>query len=66
MLTLYTTLASTLVVTRNRTEERLRRRGEHGDISLQWVIFAVAALLVATAVAGAIKLAVDNRIINIK
>ena len=45
-----------------RARWRAARRGDTGATAIEWAIFALMALLVAGLVAGAITLAINNRL----
>jgi len=45
-----------------RARWRTARRGDTGATAIEWAIFALMALLVAGLVAGAITLAINNRL----
>jgi hypothetical protein len=57
-------LLALLDIARLRTKEAAR--GDDGATAIEWAIFAILALTIGGLVAGAITLAVNNRIPTIK
>lgn len=67
MIKLYATLSAVLTTLLIAEQDRLRhRRDERGSVSTEQVVITGVTLLLAIAVGGAIKLAVDGRIGLIK
>ena len=53
-------------ITLLRAQWRTARNDDQGATAIEWAIFALLALAVAGIVAGAITLAISNRVLNIK
>jgi hypothetical protein len=55
-----------IVAAELRTRWRIARTDDRGGTSIEWAMFALLALAIAGLVAGAITLAINNRIPFIK
>jgi Flp pilus assembly protein TadG len=53
-------------ITLLRARWSMARNDDRGATAIEWAIFALLALAIAGIVAGAITLAISNRVLNIK